>query len=162
MLRTERQASFIATSAPDVGPLGQDAADPRPRTTVLFFASLLVALGVAVAACSSNSTSATTADSVVQQSGTGNKTIGSVALPKKWTVTWKFTCTNPVTARQFVLTATNANGAIDITDQTGLGGGGTKDYTQTGTFDFAITTSCGWHLSTGPFSPGSTTTTTAP
>jgi hypothetical protein len=162
MLRTEPQDSFIATSVPDVGPLGKDAVDPRARRSVLFVASLLVALGVTVAACSSNSTSTPTTDSVVQQSGTGNKTIGSVALPKKWTVTWKFTCANPVSARRFALTATNANGAIDITDQMGLGGGGTKDYTQTGIFNFAITTSCGWNLSIGPASSGSTTTTKAP
>ena len=76
-------------------------------------------------------------------------------------VTWRFNCTNPVTARPFALTATKAGGSpIGIAGQTGLGGGGTKVYSETGTFDFAINTTCSWTLSVGPSSSASKTTTT--
>ena len=161
MLPMEPKDSFVTTPEPGASHPGVGATNRRERVTTLLSATLLAALGITFAACSSNSTSAITTDAVVHQSGTGNKTISSVQLPKKWTVTWRFNCTNPVSARRFVLTATKAGATpIGITDQTGLGGGGTKVYTETGTFDFAITTTCTWTLSIGPSSSGSKTTTT--
>jgi hypothetical protein len=163
MLPTECRVSVTATSEPGVEGLGAGVDETTRRRTapLLLAVGLLALLGVTLAACSSNSTSATTADAVIHQSGTSNKTIASVDLPKKWTVTWRFNCTNPVTARPFALTATKAGSSpIGIAGQTGLGGGGTKVYSQTGTFDFAITTTCSWTLSVGPSSSASKTTTT--
>jgi hypothetical protein len=165
MLSTESGLSCASTSGTGVKGLGAGGVEPGGRSAALLFsAGLLALLAITLAACSSNSTSsATTADAVVHQSGTGSKTVASVVLPKKWAVTWRFNCTNPVTARPFALTAKEAgNSPIRVAGQTGLGGGGTKIYSQTGTFDFAITTTCSWSLSVGPASaaPKTTTTTT--
>jgi len=163
MLPTECRAVFAATAQPGVEGLeaGVDETARRHTATLLLAVGLLALLGITLAACSSNSTSATTADAVVHQSGTSNKTIASVDLPKKWTVTWRFNCTNPGTARPFALTATKVGSPpIGIAGQTGLGGGGTKVYSETGTFDFAITTTCSWTLSVGPSSSDAKTTTT--
>ena len=160
MLPMEPRDSFVTTSEPETTRLGADVTNGRGRAKALLRASLLAALGVTLVACSSNSTSASTTDAVINQSGKSSKTISSVELPKKWTVTWKFDCTNPVSARRFVLTATEAGSSpIAITDQTGIGGGGTKSYNQTGTFDFTITTTCTWNLLLGPWSSSPTTTT---
>ncbi len=162
MLPTESRDSSVTTSQSDAPPLGVDPVGRRGRATALLSAGVLAVLGFGFASCSSNSPSVTT-DSTVHQSGTTSKTISSVDLPKKWTVTWRFNCTNPVTARRFSLTATKSGGSpISITDQTGLGGGGTKTYAQTGTFDFAITTTCTWNLDVGPASSSPRTTTTVP
>ena len=160
MLPMEPRTPLVASPESDATRLGTDAGTRRNPARALFSASVLAALAVTFAACSSNSTASTT-DSSIHQSGTGSKTISSVDLPKKWSVTWKFNCTNPISARRFVLSASNGGGSpIGITDQTGLGGGGTKVYSRTGTFDFTITTSCTWNLSVGPPSSSSATTST--
>src|SRR5271165_1011571 len=103
MLPTECLVFLAATSEPGAEGLGAGVAEARRSRTapLLFTVGLLALLGLTLAACSSNSTSATTADAVIHQSGTSSKTIASVDLPKKWMVTWRFNCTNPVTARPF-------------------------------------------------------------
>ena len=115
MLPTECRVIFAATSEPGVEALeaGVDETARRHTAPGLFAVGLLALLGLTLAACSSNSTSATTADAVIHQSGTSNKTIASVDLPKKWRVTWRFNCTNPVTARPFALTATRGGKFAD-------------------------------------------------
>ncbi len=167
----------VAPSEREVGPTGCIGSaktdrlrwrrDQRATAVGVALLALLALLALTLTACSSNSSSPTTTVSskpVIQQSGTGSKTLGSVTLSAKWTVTWKFNCTNPVTASRFVLTATKSSGSpISITDQTGLGGGGTKAYTKTGTFAFAVATSCSWNVLVGPTAlTTSTTTTTSP
>jgi hypothetical protein len=162
MLPTESRVPGGGASESGASGIGAGVVEPRGGIAALLFsAGLLALLGSTLAACSSNSTSATTADAVVHQSGTASKTLASVDLPNKWKVTWRFNCTNPVTARPFALTATKAGSPpISIAGQTGLGGGGTKVYSETGTFDFSITTTCSWTLSIGPSSQASKTTTT--
>ncbi len=123
----------------------------------------LVLMATLVEACGSSSPSSapTSNKPFVQQSGTGDKVISSVVLPSKWTVTWQFTCENPATARPFALTATKqATSPITVTDQTGLGGGGHKPYTTSGTYSFGVTTTCNWKLTVGP-TPSSTATSTS-
>ncbi len=163
----------VATSEPDAANAEGSRSTKEPRSdsrtrgaaALAALAGPLALLGLSLAACSSNSSSPTTTVSsrpVIQRSGSGSKTLGSVTLSTKWIVTWKFNCTNPVTASRFLLTATKSGGSpISITDQTGLGGGGTKAYNQTGTFTFAVATPCTWNLLVGPPSVGTSTTTTS-
>lgn len=85
----------------------------------------------------------------LQQSGYGNKTLVSVALPASWTVTWAFTCTDPAKG-PFSLTSSVSGGSpVSITAQTGLGGGGHKPLSGAGTYTFVVTTTCGWKVSVG-------------
>ncbi len=126
--------------------------------------AVLVPMGVTGAACGSGSTSPTTVPpKPIHRSGTGSATVSKVTLPNKWTVTWHFDCTHPVAPGRFELVATQQGGSPGtVTDQTGLGGGGSKAYADGGTFTFSITTPCTWSLVAGPSPPkGATTTTTA-
>jgi hypothetical protein len=139
----------------------------RHKTSAAVAAALLSALASVLSACGSgaNSSSATTTvfrKPVIDQSGSGSKTFAPVNVPAKWRVTWKFNCSNPVTARRFVLTVAKTGASPSgITDQTGLGGGGTKTYLETGSLTFAVATTCGWNLLVGPPSSSSSTTTSS-
>jgi len=84
----------------------------------------------------------------MQRSGTGNKELSPMMVPSKSTVVWRFDCQNaPKQKGTFVLSAKQqGHWAVKLTDQTGLGGGGQKPFTQAGRYGFAINTSCGWDL----------------
>ena len=83
-------------------------------------------------------------------SGTGNRTIPSVALPPRWTLVWKLACTDPTTRRPFVVSVSIDGGpSHSITDQTGLEGGGYHPFTMGISTTFTMTTSCGWNLLVG-------------
>jgi hypothetical protein len=83
------------------------------------------------------------------KSGTGDEALGSVALPAGWTVSWGFQCPDSKKGT-FVLTETAAGAkAVTVTNQTGLGGNGHKPYTTSGTYSFAVTTTCGWQVNVG-------------
>ena len=84
------------------------------------------------------------------KSGTGDTTISSVALPSKWSLVWKFSCTDPATRRPFVVAVSSDGGpSTTVTDQTGLEGGGYHPFTKAGTYTFTVTTTCDWSLLVG-------------
>ncbi len=84
------------------------------------------------------------------RSGTGNATLPTIALPSKWTIIWHFSCTKPSTRRQFKLTATRSGAkATTVTKQTGLEGGGYHPFTTSGTYTFAVATTCSWKVVVG-------------
>jgi hypothetical protein len=91
----------------------------------------------------------------LRRSGTGDKAFASVALPPKWTVTWRFDCQNLPKARgTFVLSSAKQGRArFNLTVQTGLGGGGQRPFTAAGRYSFAIKTSCGWDLTAATTPP---------
>jgi hypothetical protein len=99
-------------------------------------------------------------------SGTGNRTTPSVALPAKWSLVWKFSCTDPTTRRPFgVAVSIDGGPSHSVTDQTGLEGGGYHPFTKGGPTTFTVTTSCNWNLlvgSAGTQTFPATTTTSAP
>jgi hypothetical protein len=84
----------------------------------------------------------------MQRSGTGNKELLPMVVPSKSTVAWRFDCQNaPKQRGTFVLSLKQqGHWAVKLTDQTGLGGGGQKPFTQAGRYGFGINTSCGWNL----------------
>ena len=90
----------------------------------------------------------------LQQSGTGNKALHPVALPSKWYLTWKFNC--GAKKGTFILTSSRQGKSSVFVNgskgQTGLGGGGQQPYTKSGTYKYAIRTTCGWKVtaSSGP------------
>ncbi len=99
--------------------------------------------------------------------GTGNRTIASVALPARWSLVWKFSCTDPATRRPFGLAVSIDGGpSHSVTDQTGLEGGGNHLFTKGGPTTFTVTTTCGWNLLVGTAGtqtfPPTTTTGTPP
>ncbi len=90
----------------------------------------------------------------LQQSGTGNKVLRSVALPSKWYLTWRFDCGTK--KGDFVLTSTRkGQSPLTVAHQgPGLGGGGQKPYKKAGTYKFAIKTTCSWVVSVSASPPG--------
>jgi len=137
-----------------------------------------VALGATVvAACSSTAAPVTPKKAPVTQtvakqylddSGTGDRILPFVQLPKAYTVTWTFNCQDPAKTGTFLLTSTVKGGpAVDVTKQTGLGGGGHKPFYKAGNYNLAVTTTCGWKavIANTPVTPvksAVTTTTLAP
>jgi hypothetical protein len=69
----------------------------------------------------------------MQRSGTGNREISSMMVPPKSSVVWRFDSQNaPKKRGTFVLSSTEqGRSAVELTDQTGLGGGGQKPFMQT-------------------------------
>jgi hypothetical protein len=124
---------------------------PPSRIVVLITGFALLA--TVAAACGSSSaspksTKVSAAKQFLSQSGTGDKVLTSVTLPKAWTTTWNFDCQTPSAAGNFVLTSTKAGGApVSLTNQTGLGGGGHKPSTSAGKYSFNVETTCGWKVS---------------
>ncbi len=125
----------------------------------------LVAIGVA--ACGSPSAAhAPTATAqkpkeFVIQSGSGDKLLTAVKLPKAWTVNWNFRCQNPTTSRPFSLATIDHRGSPEnVTTQTGLAGGGNKPFKTAGSYRFSVTTTCGWKVTVGstPTTPKTPTT----
>jgi hypothetical protein len=99
----------------------------------------------------------------VLQSGSGDKLLTAVKLPKAWTVDWNFRCQNPTTSRPFSLAAIDHGGSPDkVTTQTGLAGGGNKPFNEAGSYRFAVTTTCGWRLTVGSTLTNPKTATTVP
>jgi hypothetical protein len=100
----------------------------------------------------------------LQKAGTGNKVLSSVALPSKWYLLWTFNC--GAKRGTFKLTSTKkGQPLLAVTDQTGLGGGGQRPFTKSGTYRFAMRTTCSWKVTVAskpPSAAKSTTTTTAP
>jgi hypothetical protein len=129
---------------------------------------MLTAIGVA--ACGSSSaghapTAATTQQpkEFVIQSGSGDKLLAAVRLPKAWTVNWNFRCQNPSTSRPFSLATIDHGGSPDnVTTQTGLAGGGNKPFKTAGNYRFAVTTTCGWKVTVGSTPTNPKTATTVP
>jgi hypothetical protein len=129
---------------------------------------MLTAIGVG--ACgSSSATHAPTAAATqkpkefVLQSGSGDRLLTAVKLPKAWTVDWNFRCQNPTSSRPFSLTTTDHDGSPDnVTTQTGLAGGGHKPFTTAGSYRFAVTTTCGWKVTVGSTPTNPQTETTVP
>jgi hypothetical protein len=84
----------------------------------------------------------------LQQSGTGNKALHSIALPSKWYLTWKFDC--GAKKGTFVLEqARNGNTSYNVNGskgQTGLGGGGQQPFTKSGSYKLTLKTSCTWKV----------------
>ena len=82
----------------------------------------------------------------LQQSGKDSKTLRSVVLPSKWYLIWKFDC--GAKKGTFVLSSTRKGDTADFINgtkgQTGLGGGGQLPFKKSGTYGFAMKTSCSW------------------
>ena len=115
---------------------------------------VVAVLTVVVSACGSSSTSPTTTTATgtafLRQTGTGDRSLAPVTLPAKWTVAWRFDCSNRSVAGPFTLTASTRGGApVTVTTQSGLGGGGYKPSTIPGRTTFAVTTTCGWSIIVG-------------
>ena len=86
---------------------------------------------------------------LISKSGTTDGTLGPVVLPAAWTVSWSFECPNSKKGT-FVLSATAVGGLpVTVTNQTGLGGGGHKPYTTSGSYSFAVKTTCAWNVKAG-------------
>ena len=124
----------------------------RPKQLIPL--AVLVALPLALSACSSGSSAPVTTHPpgvpYLSRSGTGNATLPALALPSRWTLIWRFSCTDPTSRRPFVLTATPSGGTTkQVTNQNGLEGGGYRPYTTAGTYTFAVTTTCSWKVVVG-------------
>lgn len=156
----------------------------RPRTSrvvastmaVVLFATLVAASSsfAATTAASSRASTMTSSSAAIvgttapkyylQKAGTGNKVLSSVALPSKWYLLWTFNC--GAKRGTFKLTSTKkGQPLLAVTDQTGLGGGGQRPFTKSGTYRFAMRTTCSWKVTVAskpPSAAKSTTTTTAP
>jgi hypothetical protein len=99
----------------------------------------------------------------VLQSGSGDRLLTAVKLPKAWTVNWNFRCQNPTTSRPFSLATIDHGGSPDtVTTQTGLAGGGNKPFKTAGSYRFSVTTTCGWKLAVGSTPTNPKTPTTVP
>ena len=124
-----------------------------PRRQLVTLAVLVASSPVLVACGSGSSTTVEThapGTPYLTVSGTGNRTIRSVALPAKWSLVWKFSCTDPTTRRPFsVAVSIDGGPSHSITDQAGLEGGGYHPFTTGGSTTFTLTTSCGWSLLAG-------------
>jgi hypothetical protein len=100
----------------------------------------------------------------LQKSGTGNRVLSPVVLPAKWYLLWTFNC--GAKRGTFKLTSTKkGQSLVTVSNQTGLGGGGQRPFTKSGTYKFAMETACTWKVSAAsapPIVAKSTTTTTAP
>jgi len=124
----------------------------RPTRAVLLAA--VAAGSVLLSACSqSSSTTVSTHPPGVpyfSRAGTGNATLPQIALPSTWSLVWRFDCTDPSTRRSFVLTSTRSGGSTtQVTDQTGLEGGGYRPFHTAGDYTFAVTTTCSWQVLVG-------------
>ena len=84
----------------------------------------------------------------MQRSGTGNRELSSMMVPPKSSVVWRFDCQNAPKQRGTFVLSSKEQGqmAVKLTDQTGLGGGGQKPFTQSGRYSFGVNTPCGWDL----------------
>ncbi len=85
----------------------------------------------------------------MRRSGTGNAELSPMMmLPPKWTVAWHFDCQNALKHMGTFTLSIKEQGrqAVNLTHQTGLGGGGQTPYTQSGRYSFGVTTSCGWDV----------------
>jgi hypothetical protein len=114
----------------------------------------LAAGSVLLSACgSSPSATVTTHPAGVpyfSRAGSGNATLPQIALPSTWSLVWRFDCTDPSSRRPFVLTSTRSGGTTtQVTNQTGLEGGGYRPFHSAGEYTFAVTTSCHWQLLVG-------------
>jgi hypothetical protein len=126
------------------------------------------------AACGSSSASPSTTGpgatkQYLSESGTGKKVLDAMTYPAATTVSWTFDCQSPSTTGTFALTTTKSGKSpVDLTSQTGLGGGGHKPMAGAGKYGFGVTTTCGWKVTVGstPTVPVkadvTTTTATAP
>ncbi len=124
---------------------------PAARSTRLALLASFAVGSLALAGCSSNpSGTATTHPAGVpyfSRAGTGNETMPQIALPAAWTLLWHFDCTDPNSARSFVLTSTRSGGsATRITDQDGLEGSGYHPFHTAGDYTFTVTTTCTWRV----------------
>ena len=139
--------------------LAHETAPRLPRALALPMAVAVLAGSMAL--CGSSSASALPRSAVatsrakpavakiyLHRSGRGNREIPAVALPSNWTVAWKFDCQNaPKQRGTFVLFSKHqGHSALKLTNQTGLGGGGQKPFTQAGRYGFGVNTSCGWDM----------------
>lgn len=131
---------------------------PRSRLSKILVPAVGIMLtAITVGACGSSSAthasrvSTTSKPKVfVIQSGSGDRLLTAVKLPKAWTVDWNFRCQNPTTSRPFSLTTIDHSGSpANVTTQTGLAGGGNKPFKTAGSYRFAVTTTCGWKLTVG-------------
>jgi hypothetical protein len=124
----------------------------RPKHLVPL--AVLITCPLSLAACSSGSSAPVTTHPAgvpyLTRSGTGSETLPAVGLPSRWTLIWRFSCTNPTSRRPFVLTATPSGGSTkQVTNQNGLEGGGYHPFTTAGTYTFAVTTTCSWKVVVG-------------
>jgi len=163
---TRRRPALVALSVPGIAVLAIMAAACGSSSSTAASTSTTKATGSTVGGAST--TTIAVAKSYLEASGTGNKMLASVVLPAAWTVSWTFDCKTPSTTGTFLLTSAKVGGTpVNVTKQTGLGGGGHKPYSTSGSYQFAVTSACGWkvNVATTPNSPttsSASTTTSAP
>jgi hypothetical protein len=130
----------------------------------------IILTAITVGACGSSSATHAPTSAISQkpkefviQSGSGDRLLAAVKLPKAWTVDWNFRCQNPTTSRPFSLATIDHGGSPDnVTTQTGLAGGGNKPFNTAGSYRFAVTTTCGWKVTVGSTPTNPKTATTVP
>lgn len=156
-----RPRKVVRMEHSDLGTGPRLATRPAPRfsrtmafpITMAVFAASMALCGASGASALASSPAATArakpgaAKVYIQRSGMGNKELAPVTVPSGSTVAWKFDCQNaPKHRGTFVLSSKEqGRSAVNLTDQTGLGGGGQKPVV-TGRYGFAVNTSCGWDL----------------
>jgi hypothetical protein len=118
----------------------------RVGATVVF-----ATLALIPSACSGSDSGATSTPTrpSLHLTGTGDKSSTRIALPAKWTATWHFTCRGAEKGEPFALTAASTSRPdrrINVIRQSGLSGGGQKDYATRGTYVFSVATPCDWTL----------------
>ena len=146
----------LALSAGSMAACGPSSASTTPTSSAALTSTASpVATTSATARTVSAPANAGAVKVYLRRSGTGDKAFASVALPSKWTVTWRFDCQNLPKARgTFVLSSAKQGRArFNLTVQTGLGGGGQRPFTAAGRYSFAIKTSCGWDLTAATTPP---------
>ncbi len=124
------------------------------RPTKLILVTSLAVASLALTACGSSTPAPATVHPAgvpyLSRAGTGDATLPQVALPGSWSLVWHFNCTDPASRRSFVLTATPSGGmTTQVTDQTGLEGGGYRPFRAAGDYTFVVTTTCGWNVLAG-------------
>lgn len=129
----------------------------------------IILAAISVGACGSSSATHTPTAAAqkpkefVTQSGSGDRLLTAVKLPKAWTVNWNFRCQNPTTSRPFSLATIAHGGSPDnVTTQTGLAGGGNKPFNMAGSYRFAVKTTCGWKVTVASTPTNPKTATTVP
>jgi hypothetical protein len=134
-----------------------------PTVGIMLAAIGVTACGISSAAHAPTAAATQKPKEFVIQSGSGDKLLAAVKLPKAWTVNWNFRCQNPTTSRPFSLTTIDHGGAPDnVTNQTGLAGGGNKPFKTAGNYRFSVTTTCGWKVTVGSTPTNPKTPTTVP
>ncbi len=144
----------------------------RPRTSRVVASTMAVVLFATLVAASSSFAATTAASSrastmtssgvaivgttapkyYLQKAGTGNRVLSSVALPSKWYLLWTFDCGSK--RGTFKLTSTRkGQPSLVVYDQMGLGGGGQRPFTRSGTYRFAMKTTCSWKVSVASKAP---------